>query len=359
MPLRRHFNLAALVAVLLSGSVAPRVCRADEPATADNATRARALFAEARKLVQAGNYPSACAKFEESLKLNVGIGTQFNLADCWEHIGRTASARSLFLGAAASAHAAGQSEREQVAKARADALEPRLLRLVIDVRASDPELVVRRNQVGVTREEWGTAAAVDAGMYWIEASAPGKKTWSARVSVPLDASNPITVTVPPLEDAAAVCDPKADSAADLPKPARVNAPEAPEKAAPLRSEPAPRSARRTAIVISTAGVGVLGLGLGTVMALEYKSKNDDAKAICPSGIGCSAGEIASHASLVSDAKMFRTWSYVGFGVGGAALIGAAVLYFTPSSASSRASGFVAAPFAGADGSWGAVASGRF
>lgn len=356
--LRRHLSLASLLALLLSGAVAPRVCRADEPDTADNATRARALFAEARKLVQAGNYSSACAKFEESLKLNDGIGTQFNLADCWEHIGRTASARSLFLGAAASAHAAGQSEREQVAKARADALEPRLLRLVIDVRASDPELVVRRNQVGVTREEWGTAAAVDAGMYWIEASAPGKKTWSARVSVPLDASNPITVTVPPLEDIAAACEPKTDSA-DLAKPARANAPEAVEKAAPLRSEPAPRSARRTAIAISTAGVGVLGLGVGAVMALEYKSKNDDAKAICPSGMGCSAGEIASHASHVSDAKTFRTWSYVGFGVGGAALIGAAVLYFTPSSASSRASGFVAAPFAGADGSWGAVASGRF
>jgi len=153
--------------------------------------------------VQDGNYQQACGKFEQSLRLNVGIGTQFNLADCWEHIGRTASARSLFLGAAASAHAAGQSEREQVAKARADALEPRLLRLVIDVRATDPELIVRRNQVAVTREAWGTATPVDPGSYLIEASAPGKKAWSSRVTVPVTASDAVSVIVPVLEDAAA------------------------------------------------------------------------------------------------------------------------------------------------------------
>src|SRR4051794_25809493 len=62
---------------------------------------ARALFAEARKLMAAERYDEACPKFEESLRLDQGIGTQFNLAHCWEKQGRTASAWGMFLDVAA------------------------------------------------------------------------------------------------------------------------------------------------------------------------------------------------------------------------------------------------------------------
>ena len=72
-------------------------------AHADDDAPALVLFKEARALVGDGKYAEACPKFEQSLALEVGVGTQFNLADCWEHIGRTASAQKLFLGAAASA----------------------------------------------------------------------------------------------------------------------------------------------------------------------------------------------------------------------------------------------------------------
>lgn len=345
--------IAAVVGALLGHAPS---ARAEDAAPTDNASKARTLFAEARKLAGDGNYQQACGKFEESLRLNVGIGTQFNLADCWEHIGRTASARALFLGAAASAHAVGQTEREEVAKARADALEPRLLRLLIDVRATDPELSVRRDQVAVTRDTWGTATPVDPGSYLIEASAPGKMPWSARVSVPVTASEAVSVTVPPLEAAAAACEPKTAAASAGSRPQTRPAPDQP---APLVSEPAARSARRTAYALSLAGLGVASVGLGTVLALEYKSKNDDAKGICPRGVGCTASEVDDHAGLVSDAKTFRTWSFVGFGVGGAALVGAAVLYFAPTGSSERSSNLVATPYLGGDGSWGAVASGRF
>jgi tetratricopeptide (TPR) repeat protein len=347
--------------LLVIGLAASSICRispasADDAPAADNVLKSRALFAEGRSFVQAGNYEQACAKFEESLRLNDGIGTQFNLADCWEHIGRTASARSLFLGAAASAHAAGQAEREQVAKARADALEPRLLRLVIDVQATDPELRVRRNHVVVARDAWGSAVAVDAGAYLIEASASGKKAWSSRITVPVNASEPISVSVPPLEDANAACEPKsaatsADEVGKSPAKPRSNA------TPPLTGEAETRSPRRTAYALSLAGLGVAAVATGTVLALEYQSKNEDAKAICPSSVGCSQADIDNHAGLVSDAKGFRTWSFVGFGVGGAALIGATVLYFAPSSPTQRA--FVTTPFVTADGSWGATVSGKF
>lgn len=352
---RKNTVFVVLASSALVLGLGAGTANAQDAAPTDNASKAKALFAEGRKLVQDGNYEQACGKFEESLRLNVGIGTQFNLADCWEHIGRSASAQSLFLGAAASAHAAGQTEREQVAKARADGLEPRLLHLLIDVRATDPELTIRRNAVEVKRESWGAAVPVDPGTYLVEASAPGKKTWSARVSVPANASAAISITVPPLEDPAVACEPAATAPAENAAKPEKKA-EKPVVAPPL-TDGEQRSPRRTAYSLALAGVGVVSLGVGTVLALEYKSKNDDARAICPSGVGCSSSDIDRHSSLVSDAKTFRTWSFVGFGVGGAAVIGAAVLYFAPSS--QRASGVVAAPFVTADGTWGAVASGKF
>ena len=106
------------------------------------------------------------------------------------------------------------------------------------------------------------------------------------------------------------------------------------------------------------GLGVVSVGVGTFLAFKYKSKNDDAKAICPDSVGCSQSDIDRHSDLVSDAKTFRTGAFVGLGVGAAALITSAALFLAPSSSSSSA-GLSAAPFVTADGSWGAVAAGRF
>src|SRR5689334_6286435 len=71
---------------------------------------ARALFRSGRGLVAEGKYEQACPKFEQSLKLDPGLGTKFNLADCYEHLGKTATARTLFLEVAALARQAGQSD---------------------------------------------------------------------------------------------------------------------------------------------------------------------------------------------------------------------------------------------------------
>lgn len=76
------------------------------------------------------------------------------------------------------------------------------------------------------------------------------------------------------------------------------------------------------------GVGVVGVVAGTVFFLNYQSKNDDAKDICPSGNDCPPGSANRHADLIDDARSARTLTYVGWGVGAAALAGAAALYFT-------------------------------
>lgn len=82
------------------------------------------------------------------------------------------------------------------------------------------------------------------------------------------------------------------------------------------------------IAAVAAGVGVVGLAVGTVFFVKYNSKNGDAKDVCPSGMDCDPGSAVRHADLVDDAKSARTLTYVGWGIGAAALGGAAALYFT-------------------------------
>ena len=97
----------------------PSLARADS-SLADKAA-AQSLFDEGRKLMTEGKFAQACPKLAESQKLDPGVGTQFNLADCYERLGQTASAWAGFLEAASTAKSMGQGEREKVARERAAA----------------------------------------------------------------------------------------------------------------------------------------------------------------------------------------------------------------------------------------------
>jgi hypothetical protein len=316
------------------------------PAKTESQIKASELFSEGRKLVEARDYKQACQKFEQSASLNLGIGVQFNLADCWERIGRTASAQALFQGVAASARAAGQAERGQVAQARADALEPRLVRMLIEVNATDRELIIRRNRIVVEQKTWGAAIALDAGDYTIEAAAPGKKPWSVRVILPASASEPVSIVVPPLDAAE-----PAKELSHAPQPKA-------DPVAPAAPRVDPKAKRRTTYAYAIGSLGIVSVGLGTFLAVKYKSKNSAAEDICPGSVGCSQSDIERHEDLVSDAKSLRTGAFIGLGVGAAALITSAALFLAPSSAVGTAN-VQAAPFVTTDGSWGAVAVGKF
>ena len=88
--LRRVAPVCLVAIAFASGATAAEPTQADKVA-------ARALFDEGRNLSAAGKYNEACVKLEESQRLDPGTGTMFNLADCYEHVGRTATAWSLYL----------------------------------------------------------------------------------------------------------------------------------------------------------------------------------------------------------------------------------------------------------------------
>lgn len=319
---------------------------------------AKVLFKEARALAAKGDYAAACPKFEQSLALEVGLGTQFNLADCWEHIGRNASAQALFLGAAASAKAAGQAEREQVLRDRAEALDPRLSKLVIEVPSMDAKPTVKRNDLPIDQESWGKAVAVDPGEYTILVKAPGYKFWRKKLEVTAEAAV-ITVKVPVLEKLT----PKekaAEPALAVQAPAKAEAAPATAPTAPASDRDRDRAPGLNYSVVGLGAVGVGALTFASVMAYRYKSANDDAEGICPTSHDCTERDIADHDLLVNRASSARSWAFVGLGAGVASLGGAAALYIMQQPRRrSSASAWQATPVVSETGLVGASVSGSF
>lgn len=301
---------------------------------------AMALFDEGRALMAAGKYAEACPKLAESQRIDPGIGTLFNLSDCYERIGRTASAWVGFRDVAAEARGAGQGKREQAARERAAALEPKLskLSIVVAPESAAPGLEIARDGAPVTKVLWGTAVPVDPGAHTVAATAPGRKRWETKVV--LEKPGVVIVAVPVLE-----------ASADAPPPSSTGtsprAPLAPTaSAAPPGPSSGPPDARpggwRAPLGIVVMGVGVAGLGVGTALGFVAKStfnaSNEDghcdAEGFCdPTGL-----------DLRDEAVTQGTVGTAVFIAGAALAVGGGILWLTaPSSAPSGAKPGAAAP----------------
>lgn len=303
--------------------------------SAESKAAAEALFDEGKKAMSAGDYASACQKFEQSDALDPAIGTELNLASCYEKAGRTASAWATFRRAAALAKAKKQPDREKLARKRAEELEASLSRLTIVVpdAARVPGLVVTRNGSEVGSELYGQPVPLDPGTLTIEAKAPGKIAFSTKVDLSAKASQ--SVTVPEL-----AADPNAGSVPPVEtgeQPPPVVTPPAnppppdPYEPPPTEDSPSSGSSQRT-IGLVVGGVGVVGLAIGGVFALKAQSKNDDSKNECLANDEnqCSARGV----ELRDEARSAGNVATVAGGLGLAALIGGAVLYFTAPSGKS-------------------------
>jgi hypothetical protein len=246
--------------------------RAQADVSQEDKAAARALFDEARALAAESRYAEACPRFEESYRLDPGIGTQYNLAACYEQTGRTASAWSLFLQVASAAAGTSQTEREVLARQRAAALEPGLLRILLDVprQSRVPGLLIRRDGSPLGQESWGVSQPWDPGQHLLSAEAPGYKTWSAKVHVGPEVTS---VVIPRLE-----AEPRAQPVAGPPRASKVGSgitPPAPQQQA---QRPGPGALRISGLI--SAGVGVGSLVAGGVMARQASSAYDDSKTYC-------------------------------------------------------------------------------
>jgi tetratricopeptide (TPR) repeat protein len=137
-------------------------------AAQSNDAISRQLFDQGRQLAASNQYVEACPKFEDAYRLHPGLGILLNLADCWEHLNRTASAWAAYMRVVDEAHRSKQSDRESIARARAESLEKRLSRLLIRVESKDAGLEIIRDSVPVGAAQWGVALPVDPGPHVVE-----------------------------------------------------------------------------------------------------------------------------------------------------------------------------------------------
>jgi hypothetical protein len=290
--------LLGVTACALALSAAGASAQGDEQRAA-----AQALFDEARRLMAAGKHEQACPKLEESQRLDPGVGTQFTLAVCYETIGRTASAWSLFLEVAAAANRGAERAREQVARARAAALEPKLprLRIIVPAQARADGLRVERGSVQVGPAQWGVPLPTDPGTYTITASAPGKKPWRMSVTVERDPET-TTVTLAKLADA------------PLPPPRAAQAGRSWFEALGTQ--------RKIALGVGAGAVVALGVGGAFgLLALDAKSESEET---------CSADNVCDEAGLRKrkDALAHGDRATVAFIAGGVLAAAAVTLFVT-------------------------------
>jgi hypothetical protein len=115
------------LAFTLALTLAPRAARANDPVAAD------ALFQAAKQAMTDKQYADACPKFDASYKLDPTLGTLLNLADCYEKVGRIATAWSTWGEAMEKAQRDGD-KRADFAKKRREDLFPRLPKVIFNVQ---------------------------------------------------------------------------------------------------------------------------------------------------------------------------------------------------------------------------------
>jgi|HubBroStandDraft_1064217.scaffolds.fasta_scaffold03886_4 hypothetical protein len=313
----------------------------------EDLANADALFNAAKAMLDAGQYADACGKFAESKRLAPGLGVTLYLADCYERIGRTASAWTEFKTAEGLARARND-QRADVARGRAQALEAKLDRLTVVVGPTVARvgLHVLLDGAPVAPEEWGLPLAVDPGDHVVIASAPDHP--NRTVPVHVGPENPTaTARIDTLDEPAAPAQAPVSPAAPV-QPASTpslaaSAPEPPE--APPRTDP---GATNRWVGIGVGAVGIVGLGIGSAFGLDAQSKksqsnqpgNCDATDHCyPNGL-----------NLRSDASEAANVSTVLFVIGGVAVAAGVVLVLTaPHAPSGAALTLSPAPMPGGGG----------
>jgi len=272
---------------------------------------AEQLFNQARELARAGKWVEACPKFEASMRYDAALGTRLNLATCYEHIDRLASAWALYRESIDLAKKAGDSKRRDYAQSQAAALEPRLAKLTITAPAKRvPGLVVTRDGTAIESGAFGTPLYVDAGAHELTATAPGFESFTQTLTI-ID-GKPETIAIPTL----------------TPKPVAAPVAEAAKPVAP-RAAPAPAPApTRTYVALGIGAAGVVAVGVGLVFGAKASSNYNDATALCGPDVLCSKADYARGSQLTQDAHSSATISTVLVVGGSAAIVAGAIVLLT-------------------------------
>jgi len=286
------------------------------PPSGNASALAEQLFNQARDLAKANQWAEACPKFEASLRYDSVLGTRLNLATCYEHIGKLASAWGLYRESVELAKKTGDVKRADYAQKQATALESRLPKLAISASANPPAgFIVKRDDTTIDAGGLGVALYVDPGTHQITGSAPGFEPFT--LTVTLVEGKTETLAIPAL-----VAKPVPAHGTDSstpPSEGRVDA------TRPI----VPSSRTRSYLAIGVGAAGVVAAGIGLVFGAKANSTYSDAKALCDPNLACSnPADYDKAKELMRDARSRATTSTVLVIGGGAAIVAGAIVFLT-------------------------------
>lgn len=296
-------------------SIALGVLLASRAAHADTA-RAGELDKEGKALVDAGKVEQACEKFEESNREAPNAGVLIHLADCRERNDQLLSALQAYNAALRRAQ---DPNKRKLAAAAASSLEARLSYLTVSVSEASrvAGLTLTCNGVPLDPSSWNRPLPVDGGDAVIVGHAPGYADWQIVKHV-AGARARERVDVPRLKEL-----PSPAPATTLPASSEARATTTVAQSTTLSITADTDRPGRPKLAIALAIAGVVGVGAGVGLTLASKSLESQANTVCP-GTMCANPHAVD---LNGEARRDAVLAIVGFAAGGAAIAGAAVLWF--------------------------------
>jgi hypothetical protein len=243
------------------------------------------------------------------------------LAHCYETLGRSASAWALFLEVEAWARRVNDAERAQIARVRANALEPKLTRATFEFSVppdADHGLPSKIFVDGgeVAAAAWDVAFPIDPGSHVIVATAPGHEASEQRMEI-APSRQTVVIEVPVL----------------VPVKVSEAAPPAPLLRPEVNTGPKQEVASNdSSWAWVVGGASVVALGTGGVLAALAKRDYDESLEHCRTPTACSARGI----ELRDDAYAQANWATGAIAAG--AVFGGVATYLWLAGSDSSGSG---------------------
>jgi hypothetical protein len=319
---------SVVVAVGLCLLAAPAAAQSDEQ-KAD----ARAAAEQGATAFQAGNFAEAADLFTRAESLFHAPPHLVFLARAQVKLGQLVLARENYRKVAREVLAQNAPPAFVSAQAEAKqelaALEPRIPMLKVVVKGADPKQVkVTIDGAEVPSQMIGIARPVDPGAREVAATAPGFAAEPRKVTLAEGAKETVELEL----------------VADGSAPAPGDGGAAAAGSGEVTADPGAGGGDGLRIASYAAfGVGVVGLGLGTLFALQSSGKRKDADALCEGG--CPVEKKAEVNDLYDQAGSKQTLATVGFIAGGVG-VAAGVTLFLLSGKKSKPSAARVTPWVG-------------
>lgn len=223
-------------------------------------TRADKLFDDGRKYLATKEYALACTAFEQSQAADPAIGTQLNIALCYEQWGHVAAAYRAYVEAERVA-AAKKDDRAKGAHKKVDELGPKVPRVTLALPPdADASASVSLDGTEVPHDQLGTAQLVEVGTHQVEGRVVGKPARVTPFEVAAGQALLVVVLVPKPDVVVVV---------------------APPVLAPPPPPPPSRSPGKLYGGLALTGVGAVAIGVAAAVGLGARGDYGNAIASCP------------------------------------------------------------------------------